>query len=62
MAFATGDINYPRCICIPFMKFQNQGGYTINIGDLKINTGNSETATSYWTAQDELIVLNTIDK
>ena len=62
MAFATGNINYPQCICIPFMKFQNQGGYTINKGVLKIATGNSETATSYWTAQDELIILNTINK
>jgi len=62
MAFATGSVSYPRAICIPFMKFQNQGGYSINKGVLKIQTGGTETATSYWSAQDELIVLNTINK
>jgi len=62
IAFATGDLVRPRAICIPLMKFQNQGGYTINKGVLKIQAGGTETATSYWSAQDELIVMNTINK
>lgn len=62
IAFATGDIYHPKAICIPFIKFQNHDGYTINKGVLKISSGGSETATSYWSAVDELIVLDTINK
>ena len=62
ISFATGSIECPRSICIPFIKFQNQEGYSINKGVLKISSGTSETATSYWNTYDEMIVLDAINK
>ncbi len=62
IAFATGSISCPRCICIPFIKFQSQAAFSINKGVLKIQDSNSETASSYWSAQDELLVMDAINK
>ena len=62
MSFATGSVKCPKAICIPFIKFQNHEGYTINKGVLKISSGGSETATAYWNTYDEMLVLDAINK
>lgn len=62
IAIATGSINCPTAICIPLMKFQNTDGFTLNKGVLKIHSKATEVATSYWSPQDEIIVLDAINE
>ena len=61
MGIATGDTKKPRAIVIPFISFQNSGGFEINKGVLKIGSLTSQPATSYWKAEDELLVLDAIN-
>jgi uracil-DNA glycosylase family 4 len=61
IGLATGSIKCPRAIVIPFISFQNTGGFNINKGILKISNGGTP-GTSYWTAENELIVLDFLNK
>lgn len=61
IGIATGSIKCPRAIVIPFISFQTGGGFEINKGVLKIGSLVSQPATSYWKAEDELIVLDSLN-
>jgi len=60
MGLATGPISCPKAITIPFISFSNSGGVEIKDGVIKVSTdGNS--ATSYWRADEELLILDAIN-
>jgi uracil-DNA glycosylase family 4 len=62
IGIATGSIKCPRAIVIPFISFQNTGGFEINKGVLKIGVNTNAPGSSYWTAENELVILDSLNK
>jgi uracil-DNA glycosylase family 4 len=60
LSIATGPVACPVAIVIPFIKFQFSDGFEIRGPNVKILSGKS-SASSYWSGEDELIVLDALN-
>lgn len=60
ISLAFNPCGIPNAIVIPFITFNNSGGFQINKGVLKIQT-DSQCASSYWTAENELLILDALN-
>jgi len=62
IGLATGLKDNPKAIVIPFISFQQNRGFKIIKGAIKLSSKSTQSGTSYWTMEEELIVLDAINK